>query len=282
MENRGFTLIELLTVIAILGILSTIVAVSLSGQKQRGRIAAGETADAGIFRGAGASKLVGEWRFNETTGATAVDSSGFGLDGTISGGVTLGDPGIEKTAFTFKAANVGTVTVPNSLYASRYLNNTTTVTVSAWIKPTFTPTGSEYVALRIQEFQFHIENNRRIVGKVWVMQSGSLVGGSFVYTPVDTLIPGEWQFITLSYDGSAVNLYLNGSLRASAPPTSNGGGPLAPVGQPLLIGSGGSAATAFDGSIDEVRVYNTALTAQEIGKLFAAGAPRHGLARALK
>ena len=64
----------------------------------------------------------------------------------------------------------------------------------------------------------------------------------------------------MTYDGSAVRLYVNGTQVASTAKTGN----IATSTNPLTLGSDAIYGQYFAGLIDNVRVYNTALTAAQI------------------
>lgn len=78
---------------------------------------------------------------------------------------------------------------------------------------------------------------------------------------VSTSLPttGEWHHAALTYDGSAVRLYVDGALAGSTPAS----GSLTQNIEPLLLGlaPGGGH---FDGLVDEARVYDRALPLDEI------------------
>jgi prepilin-type N-terminal cleavage/methylation domain-containing protein len=76
-RNRGFTLIELLVVIAIIGTLASVVFVALKSARDKAHLASGLQFDQNIFNGIG-DQLVGQWKFDDCSGATAKDSSGYG------------------------------------------------------------------------------------------------------------------------------------------------------------------------------------------------------------
>jgi hypothetical protein len=91
------------------------------------------------------------------------------------------------------------------------------------------------------------------------------------------LIPGQWHYVAGTYDGSLVNLYVDGHLKAALLQSGN----ILPM-QPNSFLSFGSedgrrydpAATAgryFHGLIDEISIYNRALSAEEVGAIFVAG-----------
>jgi pimeloyl-ACP methyl ester carboxylesterase len=75
-------------------------------------------------------------------------------------------------------------------------------------------------------------------------------------TPVGTLIPGQWQHVAVTYDGSKITIYWNGNPVASSPCSGNlgyyGGTGAIYLGNSLA--SGGSR--PLNGAIDEVRVWN--------------------------
>lgn len=73
--RRGFTLIELLVVIAIIGILSSVVLVSLNTARENGRISAAKQQAAALDRALG-SLAVGWFDFDECSGTTAYDQAG--------------------------------------------------------------------------------------------------------------------------------------------------------------------------------------------------------------
>lgn len=92
-----------------------------------------------------------------------------------------------------------------------------------------------------------------------------------VNSGADDLYPlGEWFHIVGRYDGSTIKVYLNGeevgSGNYSGTPTTNSG--------PLYIGRGeaGAPKVYLDGNTDDIRIYNRALTASEIERLYQLGA----------
>ncbi|HEX2626054.1 MAG TPA: LamG domain-containing protein [Candidatus Limnocylindrales bacterium] len=81
---------------------------------------------------------------------------------------------------------------------------------------------------------------------------------------------GQWTHVAATYNGSTMRLYVNGASVAQAPMT----GDLATNQQPFAIGrtsGGGVGANYWAGLIDELAVYNRALTAKEIKGIYAAG-----------
>jgi hypothetical protein len=71
------------------------------------------------------------------------------------------------------------------------------------------------------------------------------------------------------YDGSTVQVYVNGVLEGSTPFS----GTLLQTSQPLCIGRYGTVGEAMNGVVDDFRLYNRALSATEIKTLFNANPP---------
>src|SRR4029077_13905431 len=90
---------------------------------------------------------------------------------------------------------------------------------------------------------------------------GVVVGGTHAEAIGTANIPANaWTYLTATYDGTAVNLYVNGSLVSSTART----GPIITSNNPLQVGGDSIYGQYFAGLIDEVRVYNGALSAAEI------------------
>ena len=78
---------------------------------------------------------------------------------------------------------------------------------------------------------------------------------------------GVWYHVANVYDGSNEYIYVNGQLAASSSVSPFS---LSIYEQTAFIGSGWDGATPFNGVMDKVRVYNVALTAQEIQDIYTA------------
>ncbi len=80
-----------------------------------------------------------------------------------------------------------------------------------------------------------------------------------------TVTPNEWQQIVVVQDGDRLTrtLYVNSmqvaDARAAQPADATG---------PLWIGQGNASEEAFAGNLDEVRIYNRALTADDVKRLY--------------
>jgi hypothetical protein len=81
---------------------------------------------------------------------------------------------------------------------------------------------------------------------------------------------GQWHYAVVTYDGSAIRLYIDGSQVATK--STSGATPDNTGTQPLRIGANSLALNQyFTGSIDEVRVWNRAVTSSEVSSQYNSG-----------
>jgi hypothetical protein len=197
------------------------------------------------------SGIVAAYGFNEGSGSTTKDSSGQGNGGTLSG-ATWTPNGKFGSALSFDGTSAWvTVADANSL------DLTTGMTIEAWINPT-SGTGWRAVALK-----------ETLGGLAYALYSAnnSSRPDAYVHTTSDMGVTGTaaiplnaWTHLAVTYDGASLRMYVNGILvKTTAAP-----GAAVVSGSPLRIGGDSVWGEYFRGLIDEVRVYNRALTGGEI------------------
>ena len=203
---------------------------------------------------AGAQGLVAAYGFNEGQGTTTADASGNGLAGTLSNAKWVA--GKFGNALQFTGASNSRVTVANT----PLLQFTTAFTLSAWVNPAASQHSEAMVIGK------EIPGNLPYV--LYAKGSGIgpdayvLINGNYQLAASANTIPANtWTHLAVTYDGATLSVYVNGTLAASTAVTGNlttGSGALR-IGNNTVFGSEG-----FIGSIDEVRVYNRAISAAEI------------------
>jgi hypothetical protein len=99
----------------------------------------------------------------------------------------------------------------------------------------------------------------------WMVWSG--LDSSQSLNTSTTITPGVWTHVVLTFNDStnAANFYINGSSNSSGSITNN----LANTPQPIIIGWSGQNVQFFDGSIEDLRIYNRVLAPAEISALAA-------------
>src|SRR3989441_755782 len=194
--------------------------------------------------------LVAAYAFNEGSGTTVADISGNNNNGTITA-ATWTTAGKFGNALAFNGTSA-LVTVPNA--ASLQL--TTGMTLEAWVFPTATPTGWRAIVDKTVDGYYLMastDQNRPAAGGTWVGGNQNTYGPSVV--AVNT-----WTHLAATFDGATVRLFVNGVQVASQAQTTA----LASTTGTLQIGGDSYPNEFFAGRIDEVRIYNRALSAAEI------------------
>ena len=198
------------------------------------------------------SGLVAAYAFAEASGTSVSDASGAGNHGTISG-ATRTTAGRFGAALSFDGVN-DYVTIADS--AS--LDLTTRMTLEAWVYPTASSGWRTVVLKEIPgELSYAIysrDDAARASG--W-----GYIGASPVSTASTSSVTlNAWTHLAVTYDGAALRLYRNGALES----TRAISGSLVTSSNPLRIGGNLIWGEYFAGRIDEVRIYNRALTQAEI------------------
>ncbi|QKR99856.1 LamG domain-containing protein [Sphingomonas sp. CL5.1] len=185
------------------------------------------------------------------TGAGAPLASDPGNTGAVFDGVNNGNPGMISTSLSGGVPGMGTIL--------------------AWVNLAALPgtTGTfQYVAGESQggndfDLQFETDNALRFY-------TGG--GENTAFTADPTTLVGQWHLIAATYDStlgsnSFRDIYWDGALGAGYTGVVNG----ADKSSPFTIGySSAFGGREFDGSIDEVAVYNRALSASDISAIYAA------------
>ena len=286
-KGKGFTIIELLVVIAIIGCLSSIVLVTMSGQREKGRIAGALKFSDGLIYGLGDS-LVGNWDFNGNVGTLAppttfYDSSGYGNNCSISGLTYLTRENNDIPCSNCKLGQSLTFPDLNPTIDCRSgvsMDISSAVTVEAWIKST-SNTGSIIVKGSGTAINYGMDiGNGGNNGKLRFFGYASGGGIKGISSAGGTKInDGKWHHIAGTFNGDKDwVIYVDGNSNQTK--TEAAKVTLTVTTQSLQIGAVQGLAPYFVGSIDEVRIYSKSLTAMEIQQHYAEGAGRHQLAEA--
>jgi hypothetical protein len=197
--------------------------------------------------------LVAAYGFDEGSGTITADSSGRGNGGTLNGGPTWAI-GRHGRALSFDGLN-DMVTVADSAT----LDLTTGMTLEAWVYPTalddwHTVLFKEQTGNLVYGLYANDRDKANPQGQAFVGGIARLVDGP------SQLGVNTWMHLAATYDGSALRLYVNGSQVASTTLT----GSIATSSGALRIGGNSVFAEWFRGRLDDVMVYNRALSASEL------------------
>ena len=196
--------------------------------------------------------LVGAWAFDEASGATAADQSGKGNNGTQTNATWISGGKFNNT-LSFNGTNAW-VTVPDAAT----LDLTTGMTVEAWVKPGVTGNWRTAVVK---------EQPGNLVYGIYANTSANrpeaevFVGGATRSIVGPSALPtGSWSHLAATYDGTTLRLYVDGAEVAQLAVS----GSILTSNSPVRIGGNGVWPEWFNGSIDEVRIYNRGLSPAEI------------------
>lgn len=211
------------------------------------------------------------WKLDESSGTTAADSSGNGYTGT-----TVGNP-------AWVAGKVGNAL---DLSPTKYVNipdapglrfGSGNFTMAAWIKPpdatqmgaivSKTDAANESVVLLIGSFA----NFMNTASKRLSILFGDFSSSNYAAVSADDVANNTWRHVAVTRTSSAVTLYVDGS-PVSSSTTDTGWNAIitAPIFNtgPWQIGYY-NGNWPFTGLVDDVRLYNTALTASDIATIAA-------------
>lgn len=274
MRSSGFTLIELLVVIAVIGLLSSIVLVSLGPQREKARMAKAESFSAQVASILGA-EAVGVWWLD----GNALDSSGYDNHGTVTGATPTSDRRLESNrAYSFNGTQKIDIGDPVSAALDFGTDN---FTVAAWFKSN----GDNQTIVNKKH-----DNGELPAGYgVWTMGGGIGIfladgtnwannGGVYI-TRGSGVTDNAWHHTVVVFDRTGSNIakvYIDGSQAGTDISISNVTGSVS-NGESFLLGVRKSWAY-LTGSLDDVRFFAQAITTAQVEKLYATGSLMHRIA----
>lgn len=254
--KQGFTLIELLVVIAIIGLLGTLSAVSFNNSREKARLAKASASSSQQYRALGDdAQLI--WEFTDCTGNTITDRSGNNNDGIITGATWSTDTrnGIGCSLLLSMGAGYYTSSKPLAIVQ----NN---LTVSGWVKTNTSADHNFLADTSMRYLSLYADHVRYCVnaGPAYCSATASYPGKT-------VMNDGKWHLITIVGDNASTRIYTDGST-------------VAEIVGPVRTGvSNAVVASTFTGLVDDIFVFNRALTAREVHQLYADGIKQQSVAK---
>ena len=216
---------------------------------------------------------VGYWPFDDGTGTKATDASGNGHTATLANGLSW-VPGKIDGAVSANAAAGQHVSIP-----AINLSSTKAVTVALWVNRTYSTSGGQVL------FEATSDYNHSTTGFALLPDDDTCQGiraglrGDVGYSSNCYSQPssGVWHHLAVVFDksqtgGNEVAFYVDGRLQTpnwsllASTNTNNFGN------NPVYLFSRGGMMLFDSGTVDDLRIYNTALTAAEIQQIYHSGA----------
>ncbi len=209
-----------------------------------------------------AGETVGKWKFDEEAGATAADSSGNGNSGTL---VNM------DTGTCWVAGKVGGGLFFNGLdnyvdYGNdASLNITDALTIEAWVNIDTSASLPGYIISKNnnsagdRQYAIYVDTNMKLV---------LVLNGAIRASSADSILPGIWNHIVVTWDKISAKWYINGELSGTPGLYSTS---LTPTDYTVNLGRRKPDNCYFKGIIDDVRVYNVALNSDSIKEHYLGG-----------
>lgn len=199
--------------------------------------------------------------------STWYDLSGNGNNGTLTNGAAYDSAG--SGSISFDGVD-DYVTIPNAVSLKMANENTSELTMEAWLYPTKS-TGIQNVICKFPGSGYILRSDD---GWSTVVVYLSFIGGSTVSRNVAWPSRNAWHYVAGVYDGEKIYIYINGALANSWVQQS---GYVSINTNPLILGRQTGFNEYYGGKIGEANVYNKALSAAEILAKYNATKGRYGL-----
>jgi hypothetical protein len=245
------------------------------------------TYEAAVITPIAEADLVANWTFNEGTGTTANDISANGFDGTFKTGPAAWGAGFptwvaDRNGDAGQAIHVnngGNVEIP---YNTKL--NPATMTVSLWIKADEINANNRFLGLQSWiGYKFQLQDINRPFFTVHSNDDKYYDRDAAVALPIN-----EWHHIAVTFGGGNMVFYIDGTAVKTWEDTPGTAMSISGTPYNLVIGQDfptdqyAATATNFDidhkipldwggyfrGSLDELRLYKTALTASQIQSIY--------------
>jgi hypothetical protein len=223
------------------------------------------------------SNIVGLWHLDETGGSGAYikDSSSYGNHGTPADATTIKGVVDKAKLFSNTASSKIDLGIPSSLD----FTGTQPFTMEAWVKMTVLGDLGGIIGKRApqgvttnSQYSFYVTDTGEIALQIY----GTSASHTIAQTSTETLPVGTWTHVAAVYDGgtttAAIKLYINGALASSTGASAgtylgmNSGIYSVLIGRPNTTSN-----ESLRGALDEVIIYNIAISAEEIAESYRLG-----------
>ena len=216
--------------------------------------------------------LVGWWKLDEGTGSTAADSSGLSNNGTLTNSPTWATGQIGG-ALAFNGSS-------QYAYMTNVVEGTNKFSAFCWVKSTTTTlnasilSGHYSAALNKRAWRLHYGSASTGTLSATMTSDGLTPSGgnSKTYmTPLNTFNNGAWAHFGITWNAGTLTMFTNGVPVAPAMSTDATFTNVFPSSEPCSIAcvNPSTGGTTFgDVTVDDVRIYNRALSASEVQTIY--------------
>jgi hypothetical protein len=205
------------------------------------------------------------WSLDENTGTTAVDGSGNGRNGSITGATWAA--GVRGSALEFDGSN-DFISIPGGEWLTQPVG-----TVEAWIKIHPDGPGGRIISTETAGWHdgLHISyadessDNTPLNGGISCGIHSTYTSDHYAEAYISNVSKGDWHFVAFVWNApeNTVLTYVDGQIHTVTTPHAG----IADTGEPLTVGcweSGNSRGSWFRGWVDEIKFYDRALSTKEL------------------
>lgn len=203
--------------------------------------------------------LIAWWKMEETDGSVLRDSSGRGHDAQVRRATVdqISVPGRVGNAVQFTKLSYGEVANHPDFALMQ-------MTLQAWVKPEANQRIDAQIISKQGSYGLALPRNDAMKFYFWHMDR--------VVEPKEPFAAGRWVHLCATFDGAIRRFYRDGlriaSITSPTPPKTDD-----PVRIGALEGTVGDVQRYFQGAIDELRIYNRALSEEEVRLLYLSARP---------
>lgn len=263
---KAFTLIELLVVIAIIGILSSLIVVSMGGITSKANIAKSQVFSNSL-RNSLMLNLVSEYKFEENTN----DSWGTN-NGTANSVPVITSNCVSGSCYYFDGAD-DYISIPDS----NSLDVTDAITLEAWVNiASLQNNNYEYIIRKTAADPYQGTlygllmgySNDRVRFFLWSVNNLGCTAG---VDSLGSLDLNKWYHLVATYDSatSLSRIYFNGLLNNSS--SSAVTGKIVTNNNTLYLSSSVGGTLYFNGLMDNVRIYSAAISSFQVREQYYIG-----------
>jgi hypothetical protein len=152
------------------------------------------------------------------------------------------------------------------------------ITISAWINPKTFGGGTlgrivnKHTTTDSAGYAFFLDSSNTTNGLSFAINDSTSGNGNIAVSVANIISLGKWQHVVAVYNGSGVSFYVNGIKKVSNAYNISGKNISDNSTLPFYIGGrSADALRQFNGSLDDIRVYNRALSASEVKQIYNMG-----------
>jgi prepilin-type N-terminal cleavage/methylation domain-containing protein len=278
--NKSFTLIEILVVIVVIGVLSAFILVGMSSVTSSANIAKSQ-AFSNSLRNSLLINLVSEWKFEGPTPAESTVTTNDAKDSWGSNNITTvgGNPVVKNSnCVSGKCIFFDGTGDYVSILDSNSLDVTDGITISVWVNvASVQNTNYEYIVRKTAVeanqgtlYGLLMGYNNKIV-RLFIWTEDSAACCSMVVDSVTQLDLNKWYYLSATYDAASHTgrMYINGVLDKTN--TNAGSTKIRTNNNILYISQIQDGTLYFNGYMDEVALYNQAMSASNVSEKYYSG-----------